>query len=157
MAGARREPQGRARRPAARRDSGQSLQQPVAAGRAVARGAARGLDGAAMKIESRTRGVQCISPAGLHRISYLEWGETRNPRVLVCAHGLTRCARDFDNLASALAGHYRVICPDFAGRGESDWLADPMLYQIPQYVSDMVTLIARLDVAEVHWVGTSMG
>ncbi|MDH5578594.1 MAG: alpha/beta hydrolase, partial [Betaproteobacteria bacterium] len=38
-----------------------------------------------------------------------------------------------------------------------DWLADPMLYQIPQYVSDMVTLIARLDVEQVHWVGTSMG
>lgn len=110
-----------------------------------------------MKIESRTRGVQCISAAGLHRISYLEWGEARNPRVVVCTHGLTRCARDFDNLARALAGQYRVICPDIAGRGESDWLADPMLYQIPQYVSDMVTLIARLDVAEVHWVGTSMG
>ena len=110
-----------------------------------------------MKIESSARGVQCISPAGLHRIAYLEWGETTNPRVVVCAHGLTRCARDFDNLARALAGHYRVICPDFAGRGDSDWLADPMLYQIPQYVSDMVTLIARLDVSEVHWVGTSMG
>ena len=50
-----------------------------------------------------------------------------------------------------------MICPDFAGRGDSDWLADPMLYQIAQYVSDMVTLIARLDVSEVHWVGTSMG
>src|SRR5262249_22163461 len=35
--------------------------------------------------------------------------------------------------------------------------ADPKLYQLPQYVSDMVTLIARLDVEQVHWVGTSMG
>jgi pimeloyl-ACP methyl ester carboxylesterase len=110
-----------------------------------------------MKYESRRRTVQCISPAGLHRIAYLEWGDAKNPRALVCAHGLTRCARDFDNLARALAGHYRVICPDVAGRGDSDWLADPMLYQIPQYVSDMVTLIARLDAAEVHWVGISMG
>jgi pimeloyl-ACP methyl ester carboxylesterase len=110
-----------------------------------------------MKYESRSRTVQCISPAGLHRIAYLEWGDAKNPRALVCAHGLTRCARDFDNFARALAGHYRVICPDVAGRGDSDWLADPMLYQIPQYVSDMVTLIARLDAAEVHWVGTSMG
>src|SRR6185295_19445092 len=33
----------------------------------------------------------------------------------------------------------------------------PMLYQIPQYVADMVTLIARLDVENVHWLGTSMG
>jgi pimeloyl-ACP methyl ester carboxylesterase len=32
-----------------------------------------------------------------------------------------------------------------------------MLYQMPQYVMDMVTLVARLDVESVHWVGTSMG
>jgi pimeloyl-ACP methyl ester carboxylesterase len=50
-----------------------------------------------------------------------------------------------------------VVCLDVAGRGDSDWLADPMLYAIPQYVADMVTLIARLDVEQVHWVGTSMG
>jgi pimeloyl-ACP methyl ester carboxylesterase len=103
------------------------------------------------------RHVQCASPAGLHRIAYLEWGEPRNPQVLVCVHGLTRCARDFDNLARSLSGRYRVVCPDVAGRGDSDWLADPMLYAIPQYVADMVTLIARLDVEQVHWVGTSMG
>jgi pimeloyl-ACP methyl ester carboxylesterase len=101
--------------------------------------------------------VQCASGAGLHRIAYLEWGEADNPQVLVCVHGLTRCARDFDNLARALSDRYRVVCPDVAGRGDSDWLADPMLYDIPQYVADMVTLVARLDVEQVHWVGTSMG
>ena len=105
----------------------------------------------------REKRVQCASRAGLHRIAYVEWGDADNPEVVICVHGLTRCARDFDNLARALAGRYRVICPDVAGRGDSDWLADPMLYQIPQYVSDMVTLIARLDVEQVHWVGTSMG
>jgi pimeloyl-ACP methyl ester carboxylesterase len=101
--------------------------------------------------------VRCASPKGLHRISYLEWGDPKNERVLICAHGLTRCARDFDKLAAAMSGSYRVVCPDIAGRGDSEWLADPMLYQIPQYVSDMVTLVARLDVEGVHWVGTSMG
>jgi pimeloyl-ACP methyl ester carboxylesterase len=106
---------------------------------------------------SRQRFVRCASPRGLHRIAYLEWGDPGNERVLVCVHGLTRCARDFDALAAALCDRYRVICPDVAGRGESEWLADPMLYQIPQYVSDMVTLIARLDVESVHWLGTSMG
>lgn len=103
------------------------------------------------------RRVQCASPAGLHRMAYYEWGRADNPRVLVCVHGLGRCARDFDNLARALSAHYRVVCPDVAGRGDSDWLADPMLYGQPQYVADMVTLIARLDVEQVHWVGTSMG
>lgn len=110
-----------------------------------------------MRASSRQRFVQCGSPRGLHRISYLEWGDPKNERVLICAHGLTRCARDFDSLAAAMQDRYRVVCPDVAGRGGSDWLADPMLYQLPQYLSDMVTLIARLDVEAVHWVGTSMG
>lgn len=101
--------------------------------------------------------MRCASPRGLHRIAYREWGDPRNQRVLVCVHGLTRCARDFDTLAAALSDRYRVVCPDIAGRGESEWLADPMLYQLPQYLGDMVTLVARLDVENVHWVGTSMG
>jgi pimeloyl-ACP methyl ester carboxylesterase len=90
-------------------------------------------------------------------MAYLEWGEADNPDVVVCVHGLTRCARDFDALARALSARFRVVCPDVAGRGDSDWLADPMLYQIPQYVQDMVTLVARLDAERLRWVGTSMG
>ena len=108
-------------------------------------------------MSARQRFVQCASPRGLHRVGYLEWGDPKNERVLICVHGLTRCARDFDALAAAMSDKYRVVCPDVAGRGASEWLADPMLYQPPQYVADMVTLIARLDVESVHWVGTSMG
>ena len=108
-------------------------------------------------MKPRQRFVRCASQRGLHRMSYLEWGDAGNERVLVCVHGLARCARDFDSLAAALAGKYRVICPDVAGRGDSEWLTDPMLYQLPQYLSDMVTLIARLDVERVEWLGTSMG
>jgi pimeloyl-ACP methyl ester carboxylesterase len=103
------------------------------------------------------RKVQCASPTGLHRMAYVEWGRRDNPRVLVCVHGLTRCARDFDFLARDLAVRYRVVCPDVAGRGDSDWLAKPTEYQVPTYVGDMVTLLARLDVETVHWVGTSLG
>jgi pimeloyl-ACP methyl ester carboxylesterase len=101
--------------------------------------------------------VRCASPKGLHRIAYLEWGDPDNERVLVCVHGLTRCARDFDTFAAAMSDRYRVVCPDVAGRGDSAWLPDPMLYQLPQYLADMVTLIARLGVERVEWVGTSMG
>jgi pimeloyl-ACP methyl ester carboxylesterase len=102
------------------------------------------------------RHVQCASARGLHRIAYRESGDPKAP-VLICVHALTRCARDFDALAAAMGDRYRVVCPDVAGRGDSDWLADPMLYALPQYVADTVTLIARLDVERVHWVGTSMG
>ncbi len=101
--------------------------------------------------------VQCASPSGLHRMAYTEWGARDNPRVLVCVHGLTRNAHDFDALARAMASHYRVICPDVVGRGQSSRLRNPAGYGIPQYVGDMVTLIARLGVDSVHWVGTSMG
>jgi pimeloyl-ACP methyl ester carboxylesterase len=107
--------------------------------------------------EPRRRSVQCASPRGLHRMSYLEWGDPRNRDVLVCVHGLTRTGRDFDELARTLCGVWRVVCPDVVGRGESDRLADPSFYGVPQYVSDMVTLIARLDVDQVNWLGTSMG
>ena len=107
--------------------------------------------------EPRLRHVQCLGGKGLHRMAYWEWGDPLNERVLVCVHGLARQGRDFDTLAQALCGHYRVVCPDVVGRGQSDWLADPMGYAIPTYVADMVTLLARLDAAQVDWVGTSMG
>jgi pimeloyl-ACP methyl ester carboxylesterase len=105
----------------------------------------------------RQRYVQCANPNGLHRIAYTEWGDPANPRVLVCVHGLTRSGRDFDRVARSLCDTYRVVCPDVAGRGLSDWLPDPARYVVPQYVADMMTLIARLDVETVDWFGTSMG
>ncbi len=107
--------------------------------------------------EPRLRHVQCLDARGLHRMAYWEWGEARNPRVLVCVHGLARQGRDFDTLARDLCDSYRVVCPDVVGRGKSDWLADPMAYGLPTYVADMVTLLARLDAEVVDWVGTSMG
>lgn len=105
----------------------------------------------------RERRVQCVSPSGLHRMAYTEWGEPANPRVLLCVHGLSRNGRDFDDLARAMADSHRVICPDVVGRGQSDWLRDSSGYGVPQYVADMMVLIARLDVESVDWLGTSMG
>ncbi|VVD70070.1 alpha/beta fold hydrolase [Pandoraea soli] len=105
----------------------------------------------------RLSNVQCLSPSGLHHMAYTEWGDPENPRVLLCVHGLTRCGRDFDALAKTFANDYRVVCPDVVGRGQSSWLRNPAGYVVPQYVSDMVTLIARLGVTSVDWFGTSMG
>ena len=107
--------------------------------------------------EPRLNHVLCLDSRGLHRLAYWEWGDAHNPRVLVCVHGLSRQGRDFDTLAAGLCGDYRVICPDIAGRGQSDWLANPMDYAIPNYVADMVTLLARVNAQSVDWVGTSMG
>jgi len=110
-----------------------------------------------MTPQPRLNHVQCLGTGGLRRMAYWEWGDAANPRVLVCAHGLSRQARDFDTLAQAMCGEYRVVCVDVVGRGQSDWLPDASGYQIPGYVADMVTLLARLNAQTVHWVGTSMG
>ena len=107
--------------------------------------------------EPRLKHVQCLDSRGLHRMAYWEWGDPSNRRVVVCAHGLSRQGRDFDTLARALCDTWRVVSVDVLGRGQSDWLADPMGYTIPAYVADMVTLLARLDAESVDWVGTSMG
>ncbi len=108
-------------------------------------------------LQPRLDYVMCASPAGTHRMAYWEWGDPANDRVLLCVHGLTRTGRDFDHLARRLAPHYRVVCPDVVGRGKSDWLINAAGYVVPQYVADMLTLIARLKPAQLDWVGTSMG
>ena len=95
---------------------------------------------------------------GFHRLAYVEWGVDRARPPVLCVHGLTRNGRDFDVLAAELAGAgRRVVCPDVAGRGRSDRLANPALYGYPQYLGDAAALIARLDAPVVDWVGTSMG
>jgi pimeloyl-ACP methyl ester carboxylesterase len=104
-----------------------------------------------------------LSPAGFHTLAYTLWrppeaGEGAPRRAVICVHGLTRNGRDFDPLAAALAeAGALVVCPDMVGRGDSDWLAVPEGYGVPQYCADVTALIARLEVERVDWVGTSMG
>ena len=97
-----------------------------------------------------------------------QWGDAAAPHLVVCTHGLSRQGRDFDVLARALLARaaaqgqaLRVVCPDVVGRGESDWLKDPMGYQFPTYVGDMLVLLntlqAQAPIATFDWVGTSMG
>ena len=100
--------------------------------------------------------------AGFHELHYCEWAHRKRGRgdarrVVLCAHGYSGNARDFDPLARALSRDARVICPDVAGRGESAWLGSPLEYNFPQFLADINALIARLGVASVDWVGTSMG
>ena len=102
-------------------------------------------------------------------MAYWQWGQPDSPHLVLCVHGLTRQGRDFDMLAQALCaqagrapgGSIRVVCPDVAGRGESDWLKDPAGYQVPAYAADMLALLAQLHsqapIAVLDWVGTSMG
>lgn len=100
---------------------------------------------------------QGLSRSGFHRVRYFAWGDPKAARTVVCVHGLTRNAHDFDRLAERLAKAYRVITVDIVGRGGSGWLRDPADYTYAQYQVDMAALIARLDVGQVDWIGTSMG
>lgn len=94
-------------------------------------------------------------------MAYWQWGDPANPHVVMCVHGLSRQGRDFDVLAEYLCDEVQVICPDVVGRGQSDWLQDPMGYQIPQYAADMMGLLHQLHLqtplTTLDWVGTSMG
>jgi pimeloyl-ACP methyl ester carboxylesterase len=91
------------------------------------------------------------------RIATWHWGDECNPNVVLCIHGLTRNAHDFDFLASALAADFRVICPDMPGRGDSDNLTNPALYGYPVYMGIVQYLLQAFSLSRVHWVGTSMG
>ncbi len=105
--------------------------------------------------------VNCPDAQGGHRMAYWQWGSPQASHVVVCVHGLTRQGRDFDTLAQALCVRakepLRVVCPDVVGRGQSDWLKDPLSYQIPVYAADMLALLAQLQPSTLDWVGTSMG
>jgi pimeloyl-ACP methyl ester carboxylesterase len=105
----------------------------------------------------REGSILCADPHGFHRMRYVEWGEEKNPRVLICVHGLTRNARDFDYIAERLADAYRVVCPDIVGRGRSDWLRVKTDYTYPVYCTDMAALIGKMGAETVDWLGTSMG
>jgi pimeloyl-ACP methyl ester carboxylesterase len=101
--------------------------------------------------------VHCPDALGGHRMAYWQWGDAANPHVVVCVHGISRQGRDFDELAKAMCDKVRVVCVDVVGRGASDWLKDPMQYQLPQYAHDMMALLPQLEARTIDWVGTSMG
>jgi pimeloyl-ACP methyl ester carboxylesterase len=107
-----------------------------------------------MPIEQNLR---CLGPSGFHRMTYVEWSLGSDAPTLLCVHGLTRNAKDFDVFAEALSDRHRVVCPDMPGRGRSDYLKSSAEYGMPVYLADMAALIARLNVESVDWLGTSMG
>jgi pimeloyl-ACP methyl ester carboxylesterase len=100
------------------------------------------------------------SPRGFHRLHATLFKASGDAPPIVCVHGLARNGRDFDDLGAALSSGPNgrtVVCPDVVGRGQSDWLDDPSLYVMNQYVADTTALLARIGALTVDWVGSSMG
>jgi pimeloyl-ACP methyl ester carboxylesterase len=110
-----------------------------------------------------------LGPDGFHRVAYCDWGDPDAGHVVMCVHGLSRNARDFDYLAGTLERSCRVVCMVVVGRGDSDWLQDKSGYSFRTYLYDAAALIARVTTptrpglfrgsraTALDWVGTSMG
>ena len=103
-------------------------------------------------------------------MAFKEWRPTNldleKYPVVICVHGLTRNCNDFDFIASHLSAvdHYRVLCVDVPGRGNSSPLESKTEYGYPTYVrmfkewlSALLSGIYGEKEPEVYWVGTSMG
>ena len=97
------------------------------------------------------------SPDGLklHYRDYL--GPPSSRFTILCIPGLSRNARDFEELAPHLAQNYRVICVDLRGRGLSEYAKDPMTYVPAVYVRDMAALLEAAGLSYVALIGTSLG
>ncbi|HUB97495.1 MAG TPA: alpha/beta hydrolase [Stellaceae bacterium] len=99
----------------------------------------------------------CLGPHGFYRMGFVVWPGRVGGRTIVCVHGLTRNGRDFDVLAQTLSEDATVLCPDMPGRGASDRFDLAEDYSYPTYLGAVAQLLTRYDLAEIDWVGTSMG
>ena len=103
----------------------------------------------------RHRQWQSADGLDLHFRDY-SGGADRLP--VVCLHGLTRNARDFEGLAATIAGQgRRVLVPEMRGRGRSDYASDPSCYVLPTYLADLEALFAQEAIERFVAIGTSMG
>lgn len=78
--------------------------------------------------------------------------------VILCLGGLARNSKDFHRVAARLSDRgYRAICPDYRGRGKSDYAEDAMTYQPTVYLDDIRHLLTALNIHQVVVIGTSLG
>lgn len=97
------------------------------------------------------------SPDGL-KLHYRDYAGPPGARLtVVCIPGLTRNARDFEDVAPHLATRYRVICADLRGRGLSGYASDPMTYVPATYTRDLIALLDSAGLKRVALIGTSLG
>jgi pimeloyl-ACP methyl ester carboxylesterase len=89
------------------------------------------------------------------KLHYLDYGNPSNPPV-VCIHGLSGNAHNFDGLAPHLMNDHHVMSIDVRGRGDSEW-GPPAEYAPPVYVNDLSLMLEALELERVTLIGTSMG
>ncbi len=82
---------------------------------------------------------------------------TSKKTPILCLPGLTRNSKDFADLAERLSGDRRVICPDFRGRGKSEYAKGWTDYTPLNEMRDTLDLMAAAGVNHAIIVGTSRG
>lgn len=92
------------------------------------------------------------------RLYVRDYGDEDAPSTpLLCLAGLTRNGRDFDDVATRLAPTRRVLCPDYRGRGRSEYDRDWRNYRPATDLRDVTDLLAALNLHRVVVLGTSYG
>jgi pimeloyl-ACP methyl ester carboxylesterase len=91
------------------------------------------------------------------KLHFRDYAGSANRPPLLCLHGLTRNARDFEDLAERYSPRFRVLALDFRGRGESDYDTQPNRYIPLVYAADVLQLLDELGIARAVFIGTSLG
>lgn len=91
------------------------------------------------------------------RLFARDYGHPGGLTPLLCLPGLTRNSKDFESIAGRLARDRRVICPDFRGRGRSQYAADPLTYRPDMELADTLGFLDHLGIGRVAVIGTSRG
>jgi pimeloyl-ACP methyl ester carboxylesterase len=111
-----------------------------------------------MQAQLQYMDIKARDGCAAHKLAFYDYGPADATRTVLCVHGLARNATDFHSIASKLASDtIRVMAIDMPGRGESEWLADPMQYHYGNYVADCVKLMDNFHLRKVDFIGTSMG
>jgi pimeloyl-ACP methyl ester carboxylesterase len=76
---------------------------------------------------------------------------------VLCLGGLSRNSKDFADMAARLSASRRVICPDYRGRGRSDYARDWRTYHPRHYLADLLQLLIVARLHRFVCIGTSMG
>ena len=108
-------------------------------------------------MQPQLKEVSVLGHGGFRRLAYAEWGRRRRRdgrlRARRVAHG-----RDFDMLAAALAERGRPGRRARPARARPQRMAGLAAHYTDRaYTGAMSALIARLDVEQVDWIGTSLG
>ena len=91
------------------------------------------------------------------RLHFRSYRGPANKPPIVCLHGLTRNARDWEPLADRLAGGWRVYVLEMRGRGDSGYAPDAMTYAPLTYIQDLEAFLAQEAIERFVSFGTSMG